>query len=422
MRTTLTGILLLAIFFGIAPVTAVLPGGGISVVFQCTDSVSSSACNANGAAVYINGVEKGTISSGSFEIPHEESFSTYKITLDGYYDKTGSIPEPMMGQTSDITIDATLTQKPVGSGKGWITVHANIDGASVAFDGVTKGTIAGGVFTQEVATTGSPYSSFTVSKSGYVTYEGSISGMPADGATKDLYATLNPVPTTATTVQTTVPTAVPSPIGGDAGWYTVTCNVNDATVYFDSVRVGTIADKKLSVPVYSTGTPYKTYRVEKAGYGTATGSLPAAPAKGQTVTVPVRLDPVTTLSPTIQPTEPVNPPGSEHGWIAVHANVDGAIVTVGSKTMGTIRNGVLTIPVATTGTPFSEFTVSKPGYVVTTGTVPRQPASGETVDIYVTLGVSTVPTESPTNQSPVALPVIAAGLLGAVILLVSRKN
>ena len=219
MRTIATGILLLALFLGIAPVTAALPGGGISVVFQCTDTVSSSSCNANGATVYINGIEKGTISGGSFEIPHEESFSSYKITLDGYYDKTGSIPEPMMGQTTDITVDAMLTRKPVGSGKGWITVHANIDGASVAFDGVTKGTTAGGVFTQEVATTGSPYSSFTVSKSGYVTYEGPISGMPEDGATKDLYATLNPVPTTttATTMPTTVPTAVPSPIGGDAG-------------------------------------------------------------------------------------------------------------------------------------------------------------------------------------------------------------
>lgn len=50
-----------------------------------------------------------------------------------------------------------------------------------------------------------------------------------------------------------------------------------------------------------------------------------------------------------------------------------------------------------------------------------QPAVGEIVDIYVTLTPSTVPTESPTNQSPVTLPVIAAGVLGAVILVTTRK-
>jgi hypothetical protein len=419
MRTTLTGILLLVLFLGIAPVTAALPGGGISVVFQCTDAVSSSACNANGAMVFINGVEKGTISSGSFEIPHEESFSTYKITLDGYYDKTGSIPEPMMGQTSDITIDATLTQKPVGSGKGWFTVHANTDGASVAFDGVTKGTISGGVFSLEVASTGTPLTSYTVSKSGYVTYEGSISRMPAAGETIDLHATLNPVPTSAT--PTPVPTTSQAPIGGDAGWYMVSCNVNGASVYLDSSYKGVIADGTLSVQVYSTGTPYKTYRVEKAGYVTATGSLPVAPAKGQTVPVKVTLVPASTATPTAEPTAPVNPLGSEKGWIAIHANVDGATVMVGSNTMGVIRNGVLTIPVSTTGTPYSAFTVSKAGYTTTTGTVPRQPAAGETVDIYVTLNPAQ-PTPEPTTQSPLSLPVIAAGLLGAVLLVSFRRN
>lgn len=369
MREIPACMILLVLCLGVAPAMAALPKGGIAVVFQCTDVLSSSACNADGATIYINGIEKGTISGGSFEIPHENSFSTYKITRDGYYDKTGAIPEPMVGQTSDIIIDATLTQKPSGNGNGWISVHSNIDGAAVTFDGRAKGTTAGGVFTMEVSTTGSPYSTFTVSKNGYVTYEGTVSGMPADGATKDLYATLNPVPTTApTTPPTTVPTAVPSPIGGDAGGYAITCNINGAAVYFDTEYKGAIAEKRLSVPVYSTGTPYRTYRVEKSGYVTASGSLPAAPAKRQTVTVSVTLEPV---SPTAEPTAPVNPPGSEHGWIAVHANVDGATVTVGSNTMGTIRNGVLTIPVATAGTPFSDFTVSKPGYAVTTGKVPR---------------------------------------------------
>ena len=404
-------LILAGLFLCVAPVSAVLPGGGLEVLFQCPDSVTSSACNANGATVYVNGISRGTIANGLFEVPYDDGFSTYEISLSGYYDKSGTIPEPAPGQSTDITIDATLTPIPSGSGKGWFTVHSNVDGASVAFDGASKGTINSGVFTLEVSTTASPFSSFTVSKNGYVTYSGSISSMPTADQTIDLYATLNPVPT-ATTVST--------PIGGDAGWYAISSNVNGAVVYFDNEYKGAIASGILSVPVYSTGTPYKTYRVEKAGYVTASGTLPTAPAKGQTVPVRVALSPIGTQTTTAPTTAPVNAPGSEHGWIAVHANVDGATVTVGSETMGVIHNGVLRIPVASTGTPFSAFTVSKTGYTTTTGTVPRQPLAGETVDIYVTLPAQ--PTPVPTTQSPVSLPVIAAGLVGAVLLLTARRK
>jgi hypothetical protein len=409
-------LIIAGLFLCVAPVSAVLPGGGLEVLFQCSDAISSSSCNANGATVSVNGISRGTIESGLFSLPYDDGFSSYKISRSGYYDKTGTIPEPAPGQSTDITIDATLTPVPTGSGKGWFTVHSNIDGASVAFDGTARGTINSGVFTLEVSTTATPYSTYTVSKNGYVTYYGSLSSMPAADQTIDLYATLNPVPTS-----TTVPTTVSTPIGGDAGWYAVSCNVNGAVVYFDSENKGTIASGTLSVPVYSTGTPYKTYRVEKAGYVTASGTLPAAPAKGQTIPVLVTLSPVGTVTPTVPTTAPVNPPGSEHGWIAVHANVDGATVMVGSNSMGVIRNGVLTIPVATTGTPYSAFTVSKTGYTTTTGTVPRQPAAGETVDIYVTLN-PTQSTPAPTTQSPVPLPVIAAGLVGAVLLLTARRK
>lgn len=404
------------LFFCAAPVSAVLPGGGLEVVFQCSDSVASSACTANDATVYVNSVSQGTIANGILAIPYETGFSTYRITRSGYYDKTGTIPEPAPGQTTDITIDATLTLTPAGNGKGWFTVHSNVESASVAFDGVTKGAIAGGVFTIEVPVTATPYTTYSVSKSGYVTYTGSIPGMPALDQTIDLYATLNPVPTA-----TTVPTTVSTPIGGDAGWYEISCNVNGAAVYFDAEYKGAIAAGTLSVPVYSTGTPYKTYRIERSGYVTASGTLPAAPAKGQTVPVRVALSPIGTQETTVPTTAPVNPPGSEHGWIAVHANVEGATVMVGSNTMGVIHNGVLRIPVATTGTPFSSFTVSKAGYTTTTGTVPRQPAAGETVDLYVTLN-AVQPTPVPTTQSPLSLPVIAAGLVGAVLLVAARRE
>ena len=94
---------------------------------------------------------------------------------------------------------------------------------------------------------------------------------------------------------------------------------------------------------------------------------------------------------------------------------------VGANSVGIIRNGVLTIPVAVTGTPYSEFTVSKTGYTTTTGTVPRQPATGETVDIYITMN-PVQPTPEPTTQSPISLLVIMAGLIGSILLLHLRRK
>ncbi|MFA5268259.1 MAG: hypothetical protein WC379_09815 [Methanoregula sp.] len=398
MRSELLCLLILTFCLCSSPVAATIPPGG--------EGWLTINCDTDGASVYLDNTFKGTISGGSLDIENGVYSSTYSVKKDGYYDAGGDISY-VPGGEPNLEITVSLTQKPVGSGKGWFTVHCNVDGASVAFNGATKGTISGGSFSQDVSTTGTPYTRYSVSRSGYVTWSESISGMPSDGETIDLYATLNPVPTSE-------PTTAETPIGGDAGWYTVSCNVNGASVYFDSAYKGTTREGGLDIHVYTTGTPYTTYRVEKNGYITSSGSLPAAPAKGQSVTVRVTLEPAGTLTPTTQPTTQISPPGSEHGWVAIHANVDGATVTIGSKTMGTIRNGVLRVSVATTGTPYSEFTLSKPGFVTTTGTVPRQPAAGETVDIYVTLAEEQ-PTQIPT-ESPVPLPVIIAGILGAVLL------
>ncbi|MDD3137331.1 MAG: hypothetical protein PHF64_12615, partial [Methanoregula sp.] len=87
-----------------APVAADIPGGGIAVIFQCGDSLTSSSCNANGGTVYINDYVQGTISGGFFEIAYDDSFTTYRISKDGYYDKPGTIDLP--AGSSDIIIDA----------------------------------------------------------------------------------------------------------------------------------------------------------------------------------------------------------------------------------------------------------------------------------------------------------------------------
>jgi|WetSurMetagenome_2_1015567.scaffolds.fasta_scaffold191157_1 hypothetical protein len=401
MKRLLSCLILLGLCLCAVPATATPPAGG--------EGWLTINCDENGASVYLDDTYKGTISGGSLDIGDGAYASSYTVKKSGFYDASGDI-DYVPGGSANLEITVSLTPKPAGSGKGWIAVYCNVDGASVAFNGVTKGTISGGSFTQEVSTTGTPYTAYTVSRSGYVAYSGSIDAMPSDGETISLYATLNPVPTT------TLPTTASTPIGGDAGWYSVSCNVNGASVYFDSTYKGAIANGILAVPVYSTGTPYSVYRVEKSGYVTATGTLPSAPAKGQTVTVYVTLNPAATWTATPLPTVTAAPPGSETGYIAIHANVDGAIVTVGSYTAGTIKNGVLTIPVSTTGTPYSEFTVSKAGYATTTGTVPRQPAAGETVDIYVTLNPEQA-TPVPTTQSPLSVPIVLAGVPGAALIL-----
>lgn len=82
----------------------------------------------------------------------------------------------------------------IGGDQGWIDVRCNVDGARVYFDGVEKGVISGGSLTVPVYTTAAPFNSFTVEKSGYTPYSGELS-MPANGQTKQVYATLNPIPT-----------------------------------------------------------------------------------------------------------------------------------------------------------------------------------------------------------------------------------
>jgi len=137
-----------AIFFLVPGAVAVLPGGGVSIVFSC---------NVDGASVSVNGDSVGSISGGELEIPYEESYDSYTVSADGYYSKSGSIPAPLLGAT-EIPISVTLTERPPGSGKGWITVMCNVDGASVYLDGNNKGQISGGGLSLQVYTTGTPYS------------------------------------------------------------------------------------------------------------------------------------------------------------------------------------------------------------------------------------------------------------------------
>jgi hypothetical protein len=72
-------------------------------------------------------------------------------------------------------------------------------------------------------------------------------------------------------------------IGGDMGTYRIHSNVDGAEVFMDGEYKGLIADYILDVPVMITGTPYRSFTVEKVGYKPFTGPINTVPAKGQVI-------------------------------------------------------------------------------------------------------------------------------------------
>jgi hypothetical protein len=184
-------------------------------------------CNVNGATVLLDETEKGEISQGVVYVPVYSTatpFHSYTVKKDGYTSFTGTIDRvPLRGESVDLYVSINpadapvLTPTAVGGDIGWYNVHTNIDGATVKFDNDVKGKTAKGTLSVQVFVTGTPYRAFTVYKSGYLPYTGTIARYPAKGQTVDLYATLNAEP--ATTQPTPVPTtksALPPAIAGIA--------------------------------------------------------------------------------------------------------------------------------------------------------------------------------------------------------------
>ncbi|MCK9580751.1 MAG: PEGA domain-containing protein [Methanoregula sp.] len=104
-------------------------------------------------------------------------------------------------------------------------------------------------------------------------------------------------------------------IGGNEGWIEVRCNVDGASVLFDGTHKGVISGGSLTVPVYTTGSPYTTFTVEKPGYYSYSGPL-AMPAAGETTTVYATLNPV-----------PVTPTPTQYGSIYVESQPTGAEIS-----------------------------------------------------------------------------------------------
>ena len=86
----------------------------------------------------------------------------------------------------------------LGGDEAWYNIHCNVDGASVYFDNEYKGQTAGGVLSVAVYTTGKPYSTVKVEKSGYYPATSSLPPTPAAGTSRDVYVTLNQIPSPTT--------------------------------------------------------------------------------------------------------------------------------------------------------------------------------------------------------------------------------
>jgi len=184
------------------------------------------------------------------------------------------------------------------------------------------------------------------------------------------------------------PPASAEEIGGDQGWYVIHCNVYGANIYLDDKFVGTVPQGALTVPVPTTGIPYKKIRIQKYGYSTFVDSITKIPTKGNMVDLYATLMelPSTTPAAII----------GDVGWYIVHCNVDGATVMFDATEKGETAQGVVYVPVYSTATPFYSYTVKKDGYTSFTGTIDRVPLRGESVDLYVSINPADTPTVNPT--------------------------
>jgi len=166
----------------------------------------------SGAEVRIDGEAAGAtpitgreVGAGSHAIaiamPGFETYQTEKSIGAGEQAAVDATLKEIVIPTTAPTTRQTVIPEPtvtaipcLGCDKGWIRVYCNVNGATVSFDQLSSGcTIANGYCDTEVATTGTPFGTFTVQKPGYGIFTGSVSPWPAKGQTVSLYSTLIPI-------------------------------------------------------------------------------------------------------------------------------------------------------------------------------------------------------------------------------------
>jgi len=275
----------------------------------------------------------------------------------------------------------------IGESEGWIKIQCNVDGASVSFNGEFKGVISGGSLTVPVFTTGTPYTSFTVSKSGYISFDGALS-MPAEGETKTFYATLNPIstPTTAPPVQYGSISVESSPTGAD--------------IYFNGNYRG-------RAPVTITEVWPGTYPIsaEMSGYRTFTTTVSVSSDQRSAVSFPMT---------------PVNTAGALYvisSPSGADIDLDGLFQGKTPITLSNLAAGTHTLQLSYPGYYDWKSTVEVPDGGTKTVSAPLNPIPGSsTGSIYVSSspgGASVTLDGSPVGQTPVSgslkLNAVAAG-------------
>jgi hypothetical protein len=192
--------------------------------------------------------------------------------------------------------------------------------------------------------------------------------------------------------------AVSVSTGGSVGYFMISTDPPDGTVYFDGVDQGAAP---VTVWVYTTGSPRHTVVVEKDGYQTWVQLLTTNPGKDQTIAV-----------------NAVLVPGVSYGVLRVESDVSGIPVTLdGSETM----NVPATFSPVTTG--YHTVASLVPGYlpyqeqvlVMETGTTTLQANLTPIVEAG-TLEVTSSPSgadlyvnEAYLGKTPFASPGVAAG-------------
>ena len=302
-------------------------------------------------------------------------------------------------------VPLAAADESAAANQGWYIIHCNVYGADIYFDDKYVGTFQSGTMTVPASTTGTPYKTIRVQRYGYTTYTRSLTLVPGTDQMVDLNVTLDPI--------TIIPTPTQTTVGSDTGWYVVHSNVEGATVLFDGANMGIISGGNLTVPVYSTGTIYQSYTVQKDGYTTYSGKIGRVPQKGETIDLYSSLNPLAAV-----PTTPAGAGGAV-GWFVVHSNIDGASVSLDNDPKGVITNGNLLIPVSVTGTPYKTFTVYKSGYIPFTSTLDTYPAQNRTVDLYATLNPQTATT--PNSPLPLGITLLALITGGIAAEVLSRK-
>lgn len=197
-----------------------------------------------------------------------------------------------------------------------------------------------------------------------------------------------------------------APIGGDMGIYRIHCNVEAAKVYFDGEFKGNITNGILDVPVYVTGTPYRSFSIEKEGYYPYSDQINSVPVKGSVVNIYVTMSAI---------------PPIEYGTLHLLVTPTLASVSLDGESVGVVpETGILIIRDLVPGNHVVQ--VSKQGYATATNDVYVSKNEIKKVPITLTaadngpLSITSTPPGAqvildgqPVGVTPLTLPDVSGG-------------